>query len=247
MYLIMEMSVQLLKAGGEISRVEDTLRRMGEAYGASRMNVFAITSSIVVTAEYPDGDTITESRRIWGSSTTDFGKIEDINSLSRRCCREKLTLAELEKEIEAIKKEQYPIALTTLGSVLAAFSFALFFGGTLLDALVSILGALMIVGLGQLFSKTLPNRFASQILTSLLVGLFVGFLGRATKVLHVDKVLIGDIMLLIPGMALTNAVRDILLGDTIAGVLRLTEAILWAIGLALGFMLSMVIVGGLVL
>ena len=59
-----------------------------------------------------------------------------------------------------------------------------------------------------------------------------------------DKIMIGDIMLLIPGMAVTNAVRDILVGDTISGIMRLIESLLWAVALACGYMAAIWLVGG---
>ena len=62
---------------------------------------------------------------------------------------------------------------------------------------------------------------------------------------HADKVLIGIIMLLIPGIMLTNSIRDILLGDIISGSLRLVEAILMAATLALGMMAAIWLMGGL--
>ena len=62
--------------------------------------------------------------------------------------------------------------------------------------------------------------------------------------LRADKIIIGDIMLLIPGIAMTNAVKDMLVGDTIAGTMRLLESLLWAGALAGGFMASMWIMGG---
>ena len=55
---------------------------------------------------------------------------------------------------------------------------------------------------------------------------------------------VGVIMLLVPGVAFTNAVKDIFIGDTISGVMRLTEAVLWAAALALGFALAGSLVGG---
>ena len=57
-----------------------------------------------------------------------------------------------------------------------------------------------------------------------------------------DKILIGDIMLLIPGLAMTNAVRNILLGNTISGLVRLADSLLWAAALAGGFMVALRIV-----
>lgn len=62
---------------------------------------------------------------------------------------------------------------------------------------------------------------------------------------HADKVLIGIIMLLIPGIMLTNSIRDILLGDIISGSLRLVEAILMAATLALGIMAAIWLMGGI--
>ncbi len=62
---------------------------------------------------------------------------------------------------------------------------------------------------------------------------------------HADKVLIGIIMLLIPGIMLTNSIRDILLGDIIPGSLRLVEAILMAATLALGMMAAIWLMGGI--
>ena len=62
--------------------------------------------------------------------------------------------------------------------------------------------------------------------------------------IHGDKVMIGDIMLLIPGLALTNAVKDMFVGDTITGSLRLVESLLWAVAIACGFALAVYVVGG---
>ena len=61
--------------------------------------------------------------------------------------------------------------------------------------------------------------------------------------LNIDKIIIGDIMLLIPGIAITNAMRDMLAGDTVAGALRLIESLLWAGALALGYMVAIMAVG----
>ena len=60
---------------------------------------------------------------------------------------------------------------------------------------------------------------------------------------HIDKIMIGDIMLLIPGVAFTNAVRNVLIGDTISGLMRLVESVLWAGAIACGFVLSIWVTG----
>lgn len=50
-----------------------------------------------------------------------------------------------------------------------------------------------------------------------------------------DSISIGNIMLLIPGMAFTNSIRDIFSKDMITGVVRFVEAVVLAIVIALGF------------
>ena len=57
-----------------------------------------------------------------------------------------------------------------------------------------------------------------------------------------DMILIGDIMLLIPGIAMTNSIRNMLGGNTISGAVRLLESMIWAVALAGGFMTAMLIV-----
>ena len=79
---------------------------------------------------------------------------------------------------------------------------------------------------------------------SLLTGVCICLIAKLYPQLHADKIMIGDIMLLIPGMVMTNSVRDILVGDTISGVMRFIESLLWAGAIACGFMLSISLIGG---
>ena len=94
----------MLTNGAEVSRVEETLNRMGHAYGATQMNVFAITSSIVVTMVFEEGEEYTQTRRITTPVGTDFFKLEQANALSRRCCSSPLSLPDLKDEINKISK-----------------------------------------------------------------------------------------------------------------------------------------------
>ena len=85
----------------------------------------------------------------------------------------------------------------------------------------------------------------SNLVISLLIGLVVGCAAALIPALHMDKILIGDIMLLIPGLAMTNAIRNILVGNTISGVVRLAESLIWAAALAGGFMVALTVVNAL--
>ena len=82
----LEIGKALLLAGGEVTRVEDTITRILHAYGMREIGVFTITSLIEVTACTPDGDEIVKARRIAGSYATDLDRVERLNALSREIC-----------------------------------------------------------------------------------------------------------------------------------------------------------------
>ena len=126
-----------------------------------------------------------------------------------------------------------------LGGVLAAGGFAVFFGGGIADGVAAAVFAVVICLLQKRFGKTRISTAGSNLI---IAGLGVGLLCELLPVLHMDKILIGDIMLLIPGIAMTNAIRNMLGGNTISGAVRLIESLVWAAALAGGFMTAMLIV-----
>ena len=87
LHVFLDIGDALLSSGAEIFRVEDTLNRMGYACGATQMNVFVITSSIVITMEFPEENVRTQTRRIRKTGGNDFEKLEKLNNLSRQFCR----------------------------------------------------------------------------------------------------------------------------------------------------------------
>lgn len=239
---MLEMGDLLLDSGAEVSRVEDTLSRMGRAYGARRMDVFVITSIIIMTMEFSEGEGMTETRRIHTTGQTDFYRLEKLNALSRLCCEAPLPLDELRQRLDRIASGRKPFSMLFLGSVLVGGSFAMFFGGTLWDGLAAAGFAAVICLLQEWLGRTQINTAAFNLLISLVVGLCVGLITGLIPTLHMDKILIGDIMLLIPGLAMTNAVRNMLVGNTISGAVRLAETLIWAGALAGGFMVALLIV-----
>lgn len=239
---ILNMAEAMLSHGAEVNRVEDTVQRMGKAYGASQMQVFVITSSILVTMMFEDGRQITQSRRVKDVAATDFYKMEELNALSRECCRQPIEIHRLQQEILRIEEQKHPRIYTYLGSVLGVAGFCMFFGGNIKDGVVAGVFAVLICYLQEHLQNRCPNRVVFLLLCSFVCGVGICIVAGLWQKLHVDKIMIGDIMVLIPGIALTNGVRDILIGDTISGFMRLIEALLWAGALAVGFMAAIWIV-----
>ncbi len=244
LHVLLDAAEKMLMCGAEIYRVEDSVSRMGYAAGAAQMNVFVITSSIVITMTYAEGETYTETRRITASPSNDFTMLEKLNHLSRTFCTTPVSAEELQERLDAcVDHTDHPLPFY-LGSALASGGFAVFFGGNIQDGIAAgILG--MLIGLMQRKVRPyFPNTVSFNIVCAFFIGCLTGISTNLFSILHFGMIMIGDIMLLIPGVAITVSVRDVLVGDTISGSLRLIESVLWAVSLAYGFVLAIMVTGG---
>ena len=235
---------QLLINGAEISRVEDTISRICSAYGVRQSHIFSIVSCIIVSLETSDGEWITQTRRILNYGTNMY-KLDRLNNLSRKICSEHLPRQAIEEEFDAIvKSKEYPPALQIAVCAMVAAAFTVFFGGTLRDgfaaAFVGVLLKLTLYGLQSMKMKQIFSNIICSILSGLLC-IFVCFAGLGR---HLDTIMIGNIMLLIPGVLLTNSFRDFISGDMISGLLHFSEAIITAVCVAGGFIIAIILTGG---
>ena len=243
LHAVLDIGEDMLNSGAEISRVEDSICRMCASYGVRRVNTFTITSNMIVTLEIDEDTVITQTRRIH-PSTTDFTRLERLNALSRTICATQPSVEEIRVRYQAIAaRPSMPRWLAYPGGALTASSFAVFFGGNWLDGIAAALLALLI----EFLVLRPVRRQANPILYLFLVSLLTGCGGIALVKLglgvHLDKILIGCIMLTIPGIAITNAVRDFLAGDIVSGLLRLCDSLLQAAGIACGFCLAIYLFG----
>lgn len=243
---VLDIAEEMLVCGAEVSRVEDSIERMCVAYGCDymRINAFIITSNIQVTLEDPDGNIITQIRRLLRSDV-DFDKLDYLNDLSRYICAERPSVEEIrEKFNQVMARKHYSDWILGLGSALAAGSFAVFFGGSLTDGAAAAVTGIGITIMLNLLGKIERNLLAKTFIVSFLAGVMILLMIRLGFGNNADKIMIGSIMLLIPGIAMTNSVRDMLIGDIVSGMLRLTNSLIQAAAIACGFALSMLVIGG---
>jgi uncharacterized membrane protein YjjP (DUF1212 family) len=240
--LVLDVGEGMLKSGAEIHRVEESIDMICKAYGATHVESFAITSMIVASIRLPDGEYSLQMRRIH-SSSNQLNRLAEFNSISRKICKNTPSLDEFEKMIEDAKKStKYPAALYILGGMLVTGAFAVVFGGSLLDALVASIMGLVVVLSNYITVKSVSPTarcvfvsFVCGMLTCVLVHFGIGH--------DEHKIMIGTIMLLIPGLAFGNSLRDMLDGDIIAGIFRLIQSCLTAVMIAIGFGLAIFISG----
>ena len=240
----LDIGEQMLLSGAEVGRVETSVKLICSAYGCSRTDVFTITSSIVVSVVCADGVHMTQTRRIMGTAT-DLTKLDRLNNLSREICRETPDYSYVEEKLKNIcARKAFPLWTESLASALIAGAFALFFGGGWVDgAMAALLGlglryvtwVLQKAGMNQIF----VNAVASFLLSFCAISLVRLGLGQDT-----NRIIIGNIMLLIPGIALTNSLRDMISGDIMSGMLRFFDAVLVAAAIAAGYITAAQLLGG---
>ncbi len=224
----------MLKNGAETYRVEDTIERICK----SRKNIkyadaFVTPTGIFVSLEYQE-EMMTYLIRI-KSIKIDLNKINLVNEFSREFVSSNMSIDKGIQKLRKINKvNNYGKWTKILSGSLACAFFSLLFGGTFLDFISSYLVSLIVLisvnGIDKYKMTFFINNFIGAALASILSIL-------ATKIgigKNMDIIIIASIMSLVPGVAITNALRDTISGDFISGLSRGMEAIFSALAIAFG-------------
>ena len=240
----MEIGECMLVSGAGVSRVEDTISRICKAYGAKEANVFSITSSIVTTIEDEKGEILTQTKRI-RSYKTDFTKLDELNQLSRYMCKELPEEEEVKRKIAEIKKGKFVVFTEeVLTSAVIAAAWTSFYGGGITEGIIAMIAGAFVAVLARYIKILAPNEMVLNFLLSFFVAAFAYISAKFGLTEDYGKIIIGNIMLLVPGVAFVNALRDMIGGDMMSGILRVCESILLAVFLAAGSFMALMFLGG---
>lgn len=224
----------MLVAGAETYRVEDTIRRMLQTSGFDRCDVFAVTTGIMVTLSDWRVDTISMTRRV-GEKNTNLGNISEVNDISRKYCNGELSLKQAFHDLKRIESVRYPVWLQYLCMIGTAAFFTILLGGGWAESCFASMNGLFIV-LSRVTNKKLKiNGFVMNMAVSFVMAFTcLGF--QSIKIVEVDlePLIAGSVMALLPGVAITNAIRDTLQGDYMSGAARVIEAFVIAASLGVG-------------
>lgn len=241
--LALDLGKSMVKCSAEINRVEETVIRICYAYGIKKAQVFSIISLITATVIEDNGQPHTQTRRIYAYSTN-FGRLEKLNALSRKICEETPDIDEARKELNEICSEEKTFSVKAcIGHIVAASAFTIFFRGTVLDALAAAPIGLIIYLMNAYIKARGMSRLFFTALTSALAGTLALIFVRIGFGDNTGTIMIGDIMLIIPGLMLINSVREMLCGDVMSGLLRLIESIIIAMSIACGFAIPLLLSG----
>ena len=224
----------LLESGAEIFRVEDTIYRIAAAYGVEEAEAFVLSSGIFLTSEGEGRKTFARVKHIPLVGAR-LDRVSAVNQLSREIEQGLHTPEEAMERLEAIRAmPRLPAWLQVLASGVGSGCFCVLFGGDWADALsAAAAGAILYFYLLFLVKGRL-SKIASNITGGALVALLSMVFFALGLCHHPDRMVIGAIIPLVPGVAFTNAIRDIADQDYIAGAVRLLDVLLVTFCIAFG-------------
>ena len=226
----------LLKNGGEIFRVEETIKRICGRFHVNHVDIFSMSHGIFVSAENENGEAYTKVNHV-PLSSSHLGIVAEVNELSREISAGRVKLEEAEERLEKIEKIppkkrwfQY------MAAGLASGTFALMLGSSVPEAVA----AFLIGFLSYVWVLFAGKHNLSKIIVNIVGGVIMTVLALAFRhipflpILKLDGLMVGAIMPMIPGVAFVNAIRDIADTDFLSGLVRMIDALLVFVYIAIG-------------
>ena len=225
----------MIEGGSEMYRVEDTMVRIAKTAGEPDPRVFIVPTGIFMSLDRGNycQSILVHERNI------NLELVDRINSLSRDFAANKITLPQVKEQVYKIANGDFPVFplwIQVIGAaVLSATLMVMFIENyDWFDfPAAAVVGAIGFVSAYYFkrFTKVkyLAELVAAMIMTTIAVGIVHLF-----PAMIIDNILTGALMPLVPGLALTNALRDLFKGDLLSGMVKICEALLTAFALGGG-------------
>ena len=239
--LAVEIGDTMLRSGAVIYRVEDSLIHILESYNVKNFDVYVLSNGIFASANEDQEDSCSMIRHV-PISSVNLSKVTALNQLVRDICSHKCSIAEANIRLSRCKHiPPYSKPILVAGCAVACGCFCYLYGGTPLDMIF----ATLIGIIEQLFLFACERHHVSRFLTNVYASLVVAILSilvfASGLPVHHDKIIIGDIMPLVPGIVFTTSIRDFYNGDYLSGTIHLIDALLTALCIAVGICLPIVL------
>ena len=223
----MDAGQTLLENGGEVFRAQQTMEIMAASLGVRDFHVYVLTNGIFASAHLPGRDAVSLVRHV---PTVSVG----------------LGVVEAEARLNTARTlPRSTPQLEILACVVGSAGFAYLFGGTLADMPVAAVAGLLEALVCQQFARHGINRIFTDIVAAFCGTIWAIAVQTVVPAVNANAAIIGALMVLTPGVALTMGVRDILNGDYLSGSIRLLDALLIAGSIAGGVVLGWIMARGL--
>ncbi len=244
----------LLENGAEISRVEETMERICRHFGVESENFFVLSNGIFITGSQGDNSSGGQYAKVQHIPVkgAQLDKVIAVNQLSREVAEGRCSIEQAKEKLEQIRQmpgKTFPIQILASGVGSACFCYL--FGGSLRDSAVAFVAGMLLYVFLLLIRTSHISKITKNICGGMLVTLTCIVSNQIGLGENLSHMVIGSIIPLVPGVAFTNGIRDIADGDYISGAVRLLDAILVflciAIGVGVMFIIYHRVFGGILL
>jgi uncharacterized membrane protein YjjP (DUF1212 family) len=229
----------MLQGGAETHRVEDTMSRIAASYGITSSHSFVTPTGIFFSV---DEEESTKLIRIIERST-DLQKVTLVNSISRKISNGELTVKESYDQLKEIDQAElaYPLWFQIVAAFLTSGCFLIMYDGLWSDFLIACIAGGIGFAAFHFLHELLEVKFFAEFIAAFLIGTFTIFIVSVGIGSEVDKIIIGSVMPLVPGLLITNAVRDLIVGHFVSGLSKGAEASLTSIAMGAGIAVAFII------
>ena len=232
-----------LSAGANLERANDTMERVCKAYGLHEVSVFSLSTIISLSATSLDGDTHTRQVKVPGMSIH-LEKLRQLNDLAHNVCDNTPSPDKLQDMLyEALMVRSYSAWGEMLGFVIAISCLCRIFGGTWSELLIVTLCTVLAYWLNRWLGRANLNRIITNAInmavTTAIFFLMV-WIGFADNLM---AMLTPMSLMFIPGVPLVNAMRNILCGNEMNGILEFLKVVLETLTLCLGVLIAYMLCG----
>ena len=230
----------MLESGAEIYRVEETINYILKTSGLKTSEAFVVSTGIMISLDDPSIDALTVIRRV-NKGATNLNVIAQVNDISRKFYMRIISLEEAFSQLKHLKKSQYPWWLKDICTVFFVAFFAGMYGGDFKDMAATAIVGIFLAAWLHIGKKIALNPLINDLVASIVISVIAFVMVHVGIGSHIDRIIIGSIMVLVPGAAITNAIRDTLHGDYASGNANIlqafTEAAMIALGVYVGLLL----------
>ncbi|WP_213422140.1 threonine/serine exporter family protein [Bhargavaea massiliensis] len=228
----------MMEAGAETYRVDDTMKRMAASLDMHGADSFTTSTGIIFSPGGQRRVKLTSIRR----RATDLEKIARVNAISRSLSSREMSLEEAYGELKKAESGNFmfPFWLQVLAAAVASASFLVLFGGDWRNMVFAVIAGGIGFAVSEKFHERTRVKFFSEFTGSATIGLIsLAAVGSGVGS-QLDIIIIASVMPLVPGLLITNAIRDLMSGHFMSGISKGMEAFLtaFAIGSGIAMILS---------
>ena len=224
----------MLENGGETYRAEEIAMGIIASQGGAEPECFATNTGLMLSFTGEDGKVHAVVRRI-KRRRMNLEKVSRLDQMAQKMASDRMSFDAAAREMDSIERlRERPAPIKVAAGAMGAGFFTLLFGGQLLDAVAAVVIGSLIELILLAFQRTRLPEFLASLSGGVIAALASLILHYVGLPINTDVTIIGVIMLLVPGVAITNAIRDIIAGDLLAGLARGTEAFLAAAAISSG-------------